>query len=320
MKNTSWKEKFENNNTSIKCPLTDQAVNSNIIGKYYKPHKLYEYLKYQCKHLINHQSKMPLLYYNDKIDFAFFPRPSDDFRKKKFSNDENNLFKNSEIENEVINAKSKSRNSSAYFMWQWIEKVSKTVNFNIKNVLDFGTGIGWFAYVLSSLKLQVAATDISTKIMRVIPLLDKKIKVIPLEFLANDSKYDLIISFDVFEHLAYPLKNLSMLIKNLKKNGLIFISVPNFSSYFSRINLGKHPYFEYPDHLNYFTPNSLKVLFEKTSMKVLRCETITLDWEKDYIRAGYRSDEASLKGYRLYDKWSEPGNGERIFIIAQKTE
>ena len=112
---TSWKEKFENNNTSIKCPLTGHAVYTSIIGKYYKPHKLYEYLKYQCKHLINHQSKIPSLYYNDKIDFAFFPRPPNKIMDIIYddSNINSAYGNNVNIDDEVYNAKSKSRNSSA---------------------------------------------------------------------------------------------------------------------------------------------------------------------------------------------------------------
>ena len=321
-KNTSWKEKFENNNKGHKYPLTDEVVYSNMIYKYYKPYKLYEYLKDRIKHLINHNTKIPTLYYNNKIDFAFFPRPPNKIIDTMYDDSDINSPYNIplNIDNEVINAKSKSRNSSAYFMWQWIKKVSSTVNFDIKNVLDYGAGSGWFSYFLNSLKLQVTATDISTKVMQTIPLMDKKIKVLPSESLANDSEYDLIVSFDVFEHLADPVKNLFILIKNLKNNGLVFISVTNFSSYFSKINLSKHPYFSYPDHLNYFTPSSLKILLERVSMKVLCCEAITLDWEKEYIRRSYTNDKAGLKGYRLYDKWSEPGNGERIFCIAQKIE
>ena len=57
-KNTSWKEKFENNNKGHKYPLTDEVVYSNMIYKYYKPYKLYEYLKDRIKHLINHNTKI----------------------------------------------------------------------------------------------------------------------------------------------------------------------------------------------------------------------------------------------------------------------
>jgi len=55
-------------------------------------------------------------------------------------------------------------------------------------------------------------------------------------------------------------------------------------------------------------------------MKVLRCETITLKSEIDYIRMSYKKDEVELKGYQLIDKWVEPGNGERHLCIAQKKD
>ena len=111
-----------------------------------------------------------------------------------------------------------------------------------------------------------------------------------------------------------------MLNKKLNHDGLMFISVPNFASYFSKINLGKHPYFEYPSHLNYFTRKSLRFLCKRAGMKVLRCETITLNWEIESIRMFYKKDEVKLKGYQLFDKWVEPENGERLLCIAQKTD
>ena len=96
--------------------------------------------------------------------------------------------------------------------------------------------------------------------------------------------------------------------------------MPKFSSFFSKINLIKHPYFEYPSHLNYFTINSLDFLFKKAGMQVVNLETVTLDWEIEYISRGYNKKDINLTAYELLDKWSEPGNGERCLCLAQKIE
>lgn len=317
-KKSFWEERSEKYSKSIQSPLSDNVINSCIISKYYKPDKFYPYFKEIIKRLINYPTAIPKLYYDHDIDFAFFPRPS----KKVLDNlyGDLNTNKKIDLDAEVENAKSKTRNSDAYFMYKWIEAEAKKINYNIKNVLDFGAGAGWFSLAMSNLKLQVTATDIFQEIMKVIPLLDKKIKVTPYESLGTKPQYDLIVSFDVFEHLANPVSELCMLNKKLNHDGLMFISVPNFASYFSKINLGKHPYFEYPSHLNYFTRKSLRFLCKRAGMKVLRCETITLNWEIEYIRMFYKKDEVKLKGYQLFDKWVEPENGERLLCIAQKTD
>ena len=308
----------EINKKGLKCPLSQEVIRLSVAYKYYKPNKLFLILKDKVKHLINYHTKIPSLYYNHKIDFAFFPRPADIIMDKLYGDKKNSAYETLDIDNEILNVKSKSRNLGGHLIWQFIEETAKKINHDIKNVLDFGAGTGWLSLFLSDLKLNVTATDISSKVMRIIPLVNKKINCLPLKSLRNEPEFDLILSYDVFEHLKDPVKELSILTKNLNSNGLIFISVPNFSSYFNKINISKHPYFVYPDHLNYFTYSSIKLLCERAGLKFLRCETTTLDWEKDYIRREYTNDETGLKGYRFYDKWSEPGNGERLFCIAQK--
>ncbi len=101
-------------------------------------------------------------------------------------------------------------------------------------------------------------------------------------------KFSFIMSTQVFEHLAYPADVLTLLHSSLKKDGFIFISVPdesgfnNDNSFFNRIwsktNLMMH------EHINIYNPKSLKMLLEKCGFEVIRCKSVAL---KNYHYKGY---------------------------------
>jgi hypothetical protein len=69
--------------------------------------------------------------------------------------------------------------------------------------------------------------------------------------------------------------------------------------------------------LNYFSLKSVERLFKEAGLTTVACESITLDWESEYIRRAYDKN-IPLKAYRLFDLWSEQGNGERLLCLATK--
>jgi len=125
----------------------------------------------------------------------------------------------------------------------------------------------------------------------------------------------LFFSIDTFEHLADPLATLSRVVSFAKIGSVVFLSVPNFNSYFSFQQLGMHPYFEYPAHLNYFTAVSLRHLVEKSGLWVLALQASTLSWEVEYISKCFPDRPF---GYKLWDVMMDSYYGERLFVLAIK--
>jgi len=88
-------------------------------------------------------------------------------------------------------------------------------------------------------------------------------------------KYDCIICADVLEHLADPELILSLLMKKMKKEGVIISSIPNIAFIKQRVELlfGK---FEYnlaggimdKTHLRFFTAKSLQALCERCGFEI----------------------------------------------------
>ncbi|MBL4865459.1 MAG: class I SAM-dependent methyltransferase [Pseudomonadales bacterium] len=81
---------------------------------------------------------------------------------------------------------------------------------------------------------------------------------------------DLIIMRSYLEHEINPLEVLRSAEYCLKSNGVILIKVPNFASVNRKIKGIKWPGFRFPDHVNYFTPQSLVNMIESASLSVDR--------------------------------------------------
>lgn len=80
--------------------------------------------------------------------------------------------------------------------------------------------------------------------------------------------FDVIIANHVLEHIEDPNSFLSYCKKYLKKNGLLYIDVPNFGSLSSQM-MGSHWKYILPnEHVHHFTPETLSKLLEFNGFKV----------------------------------------------------
>ena len=81
--------------------------------------------------------------------------------------------------------------------------------------------------------------------------------------------YDLIVMFDVLEHLDDPMRILKMCNDKLKKNGVLILTTMDMDCLTAKI-LGKH----YPQimlmHKFYFTNNSLKKVLKKNNFDLYK--------------------------------------------------
>ena len=62
------------------------------------------------------------------------------------------------------------------------------------------------------------------------------------------------------EHEARPLEVLQRAHSILKKHGIIVVKVPNYNSFNRFWRGGRWCGFRFPDHVNYFTPKTLRIL------------------------------------------------------------
>jgi len=137
------------------------------------------------------------------------------------------------------------------------------------NVLDIGAGFGQTLYLIKKEKnanvvgvepdpysRQIASQQIG------IELLEYGVD----EFLIkNKSEFDFIILSQTFEHLLDPLSILKNLARILKKDGVIFVGVPNTYNPLVPINL----FFQIAHTFNY-TPYTMKKFADYAGLKIIR--------------------------------------------------
>ena len=132
-------------------------------------------------------------------------------------------------------------------------------------VLDVGCSTGAFLYELNRRFprcYETWGTDVAA------PALDyaesKGVKVIRGNFLDRDLpevRFDAVTFWAVIEHLAEPKLFLDKAEALLKRSGVCFILVPNMKSLAFRL-LGARYRYVYPQHLNYFTKETLRLFVQ----------------------------------------------------------
>lgn len=111
-----------------------------------------------------------------------------------------------------------------------------------------------------------------------------------------DGHFDVVYAAQVFEHLLNPPQDLSELIRVLKPGGLLYIDVPNYHTL--PIMFGKDDFMlnEPPQHINYFTPSTLRHMLVRADMKDIHLSSNGgMKWENLFGRP-INSDIASAYG------------------------
>lgn len=93
------------------------------------------------------------------------------------------------------------------------------------------------------------------------------------ETLANLEPVDAIVMLDVVEHLADPVATLGLCSRMLKPGGVIILTTGNFASPLARLTGKYWRLMTPPQHLWYFTPESLRKLAAGNGMQVEDCSS-----------------------------------------------
>jgi SAM-dependent methyltransferase len=84
-----------------------------------------------------------------------------------------------------------------------------------------------------------------------------------------DASFDVIMMWEVIEHLQDLNSFLQLAYKKLNVNGKIILSTPNYNKIYNYPERGEDQIFqdEPPIHLNFFTPKSIITVFEYYQFK-----------------------------------------------------
>lgn len=180
----------------------------------------------------------------------------------------------------------------------WFEKIYQLVkNYALKqklkyintenqekgNLLDIGAGTGDFLSVAKNDGWKVCGIEPNASARKRAE--EKGVRLLEQTDASfvddNSAAYDVITMWHVLEHVPDLEGQLEELKKLLKKNGALFIAVPNFRAYDAK-HYGEYwAAYDVPRHLWHFSSEAVKSIFAEKEMKVVR--TIPMKFDAYYV-------------------------------------
>jgi len=235
--------------------------------------KKVNYKSWGCKKVTKIFKKKNFSYYQCNYTKTIFanPRPKPDLLEKFYSNTKSsNYWLDKFFLPKIKERKNKIVVPQVMF---FSNKFKKYKN---KKILDIGSGLGLFLLELKKKwpKANLSALEPSKKMAE--KCRSNKINVYETtieKINTQKNKFDAITCFELFEHLYDPKIFLDQVYKLLNKNGVFYFTTLNGMGYDIQM-LGKYSNSIYPPyHINFFNPESIKILLKKIGFKILFIDT-----------------------------------------------
>lgn len=157
-------------------------------------------------------------------------------------------------------------------------------------LLEIGCAAGFFLELAASEGFDVVGTDVSEFTSA---YAREKLGLNVLTGNLRDKNFpagsfDVVVMWHVIEHLMDPTAELLEINRIMKEGGLLFVECPNVASLnhrlVSRITRNFDVAFKLPEHIYYFSPNTLQTLFRKTGFQIIKMETNNIRGSLETIR------------------------------------
>ena len=131
-------------------------------------------------------------------------------------------------------------------------------------VLDVGCSTGGFLRGLIPLGFEVLGQDVSTGALQQAERVGIRVTHTPfLELSGYGDSFDAVTFWAVLEHVMEPHAFLAHAHRLLRPGGMCMVLVPNLHSLAIRL-LGARYRYVMPEHINFFSPRSLRTMVEST--------------------------------------------------------
>ncbi len=155
-------------------------------------------------------------------------------------------------------------------------------------LLDVGCGAGYFLSYLKDQKIQAKGLDTNLNTVRYCRErgLDVDSGNVADE---PDGKYDVVVLFDVLEHLLNPVSVMKDLVRKLKPKGYVLAFTPNIHSLSYELMGNLENTFLPFEHICFYDLKSFNFLAEKIGLQIYSLDTFGLD-VMDYLLMKEHSD------------------------------
>ncbi len=193
------------------------------------------------------------------------------------------------------------------------------------SILEVGAGFGTFCEEMASRKIfkRIVAVEPSPSLAETIRKKNVEIIELPIEKvnMRADELFDVVVNFEVIEHLFSPKDFILQCRRQMKPNALFVLSCPNGLG-FDVITLKEKSKTIDHEHLNYFNPSSIAELFSNCGFEVLEVQTpgvLDADIVRNSILDGdFNVDEQPFLKRVLIDEWENLGPAFQEFLVKNK--
>jgi len=201
-----------------------------------------------------------------------------------------------------------------------LEEILDRMNIQSGALLEIGAGFGTFCEEVQSRGKfdRVVALEMTPDLAQTCR--NRGLEVIDSPIESHDgveSTFDVIVAYEVLEHIFNPGRFISSIMQYMKTTGLLVLSCPNVEG-FDVMTLGTISDVIDHEHLNYFNTRSIKQLLEAEGLTVHEVSTPgRLD--ADIVRNRALKGEIDLSDVRflqhiLVDHWSQYGDDFQNYL------
>lgn len=262
-----------------------------------------------------------------KNKFGFFqvtPTPSSEeitkFYADEFYTGEYKNFNDSSLEVQI--------KDKTFFEGRWNDIYNNflEINKNIKNgnsILDIGCGWAQALLFFKDKGLDCYGFDPAIEAVEYGCKKGLNIKHAGLDGMNvfENKKFDIVTMFNVLEHLANPEKSINQIKEIMKPSGILAIDVPNEFNDFQTAGRDVHKLNDWwvapPNHLNYFSKDSLVNFLESLGFIVEICESsfpleMFLLFGENYVKDGKLGSQCHKKRVLFEENLRKNGKTETL--------
>lgn len=238
------------------------------------------------------------------------PRPSPEVMNDYYSNSENYAY----WAEHIFPASEDSRREKIHKPWlQRIIELCERFEVPTGTLVEVGPGFGTFASVATESGRFDEVIAIETTPEMAQACRDRGVEVIESrveDVDAHDLKADVIVSFEVIEHLFDPTEFLAQCQRLLQPGGMLVLTNPNGEGFDIAV-LGGESLAVDPEHVNLFNPGSMRQMLDRFGFEVLDISTpgrLDAEFVREAILKGeYDVSEQPFLKRVLIDEWDELG-------------
>ncbi len=176
--------------------------------------------------------------------------------------------------------------------------INKSTGLRSGSLLDIGAGTGTFVHEMEQSGWQAIGLEPDAGARQTgQSLYHIELSDISRFYSLPDDSYDAITLWHVLEHVHDLHGYLSKLNSLLKKNGRLFIAVPNYTSSDAAAYKENWAAYDVPRHLYHFSPEAMKALAEKHGLEIEQYRPMWFDsFYVSLLSSKYKNEKTNLIG------------------------